>query len=135
MGSNGSNTSSPSVGGFKASTSTSKNKKATTLGTPRSNKVSKGKKVATPEIVDFDYSVIEDMKKTRENISIFELSKISSYQELVMKAWKDDKEYSVEEKGKAIVNLVMLSQNSCCFEYCHYWETIKTHNSSFLVIF
>ena len=55
-----------------------------------------GKKASTLEIVHIDYNIFEDMKKKIVNISIFELSKISSQQELILKDWKDDKEYSVE---------------------------------------
>ena len=76
--SNGPKASSTSTRRSKASTFTSTSPKSTTLGTIGGKKVSKGKKVATLEIVDIDYSVVEDMKKTRSNIYIFELSKISS---------------------------------------------------------
>ena len=46
------------------------------------------------------------MKKVKENISIFELSKISSQQEFIMKAWKEDTKCSIEQKGNTVVNLV-----------------------------
>ena len=104
-GSNSPNIASTNIGGSKAST-TSISPKATTLATIEGKKVSKGKKVATPEIVDINYSVVEDMNKIRESIYIFELSKINSQQELILKAWKDDTKYFVEEKGNDIVNLV-----------------------------
>ena len=46
------------------------------------------------------------MKKKSENIYIFDLSKIFSQQNLIMNAWKDDKDHSTEEKGNSIVNFV-----------------------------
>ena len=83
---NGPKAPSTNIGGSKSITSTSKSPKATTSGTTKGKKVSKGKKIETPKIVDIDYIIVEYMKKTRKNISIFELSKISSQQELIVKA-------------------------------------------------
>ena len=102
----GSKDASTSTGKSNATSSTSTSPKVTTSGMTEGNKVSKGKKVATPEIVDIDYNIVEDMKKTRENVFVFELSIISAHQEFIMKSWKDDKEYSSEEKGNTIDNLV-----------------------------
>ena len=46
------------------------------------------------------------MKKMKAKISIFELSKISLQQELIMKTWKHEIECSTKEKGDVLVHLV-----------------------------
>lgn len=76
-GSNGSRITSTSVSGSKTSSSSSSTK-STSLGTTENKQVNKGKKVSIPKVVDIDYSVVENMKKVKANISIFLLSKISS---------------------------------------------------------
>ena len=77
---NGPKVASTSNGRSKATTSTSTSTKVTTSCMTKGKKVSKGKKVAAPEIVDIGYIIVEYMKKTRANISIFKLYKISSQQ-------------------------------------------------------
>lgn len=46
------------------------------------------------------------MKKAKSNISIFELSKICSQQELIMNAWKEETKCFAKEKSVFFVNLV-----------------------------
>lgn len=70
-GSNGSNIASTSAGGSKASNLSSTSPRDTPLGTTGNKNVNKGKKVSTHEIVGIDCIVVEDMKKAKENISIF----------------------------------------------------------------
>lgn len=71
----------------------------------RNKQLNKGKQVSSPEVLDIDYSIMEYMKKDKQNISILYLSKVSSQQELTMKAWKENIECFVEEKGDVVVNL------------------------------
>ena len=78
MGRNGPKVASTSTSEAKASTSMLKSSKDTTSGINGRKKVSKGKKFATPKIVDNYYSVVEDVKKDKTNIFVFDLSKISS---------------------------------------------------------
>lgn len=44
--------------------------------TIKNQKVKKGKKVSTLEVLDIDYSVVEDMKKAKANISFLSFPKL-----------------------------------------------------------
>ena len=90
-----------------------------------SKKVSIGNKVSSPKIVNIDYNIAENMKKTRENIFVYDLSKLTSQQDLILNAWKRDKEHSIKEKGKATVNFV---KNITCLSKGKSSNLITTFN-------
>lgn len=68
--------------------------------------VKKGKKSLNHEVVDIDYSIVQDMNKAITKNSFLDISKIISQQELIMKVWKEDIECTHEEKCDVLVNLV-----------------------------
>ena len=70
--------------------------------------------VATPEDVNLDYSIVNNMKKMKAYISMFDLSKLEKQQKLLMKAWKtrEYKNSNVNDKGKEIIGIFKSSISS-----------------------
>lgn len=54
--------------------------KATSPSTTRSKKVSPSKEVSTPKAINMNYNIVENMKRMRVDISMFELSKLGLQQ-------------------------------------------------------
>ena len=63
-------------------------------------------------MVNVDYNIVENMKITKVDVSMFELSKLEPQWQLLTKAWKDDKNSNTNEKGKETDNIVKTSISS-----------------------
>lgn len=70
--------------------------------------------VSTLEYVNLDYNIVDNTRKTKDDISMFELSKLELKPKLLMKAWKveEDKTSNVNDKGKETTNIVKTSTSS-----------------------
>lgn len=82
--------------------------KATSSSTIASKKVSLGKEIATPEDVNLYYNIVDNMKKTKFDIYMFEISKLVLQQKLHMKTWKlkKVKKSNANDNGKETINIV-----------------------------
>lgn len=126
-------------GNATTSKNTYTNNKSRSITLEDSNKVTPLENLALPIINEIiDYNIIQDMKKSCANISIFELTKIAGHHELLFQAFssqspsgnKASTSQMVSSKSlgilKSIVNIVNLNTNTLyssfllIFEIFHY---------------
>ena len=81
------------------------NSPSTSSPTTKNTFVSKS--VATLDALNIEYNIVYDMKKTLRNISLYELSKLTWYKDLLLKALNDKRIFffPVVSKGKSVAYL------------------------------